>query len=462
MTSKAARLATKIGITAVWFTAITAFLRFWETTLESEAFLLWTTIFTGLYLASRAATEGRALDSLRHPAWTHCAVWMAIVALAAAAYLWLPDVRLYDRQIPRILFTGALDALVPLWIAARALATTWQGPARWAALAGLPIYSLAIVWVFTIRMPGEPFSGTPPPLDSAALLLKGNLERHVSLLADSIGERSLRTPEATRAAAAYIAATLEEFGYSVDTLAYTAGHNQTLHYNLEARIPGSRELPHLVVGAHYDTAEDTPGADDNASGTAALLELARIFRNASPKRTLRFVFFSTEEPPFFGTRQMGSWHYAARSAARKERLYGMISIETIGYYSSDPGSQSYPPPFGLFYPNRGDFIAFVSNLDSGELLRRAVRIFRRHATIASHGAASPAFIPGISWSDHQSFWLHGYQAIMISDTAPFRNPYYHSPEDRTARLDFERMTRVVSGLAALLAELAEVSSIPAQ
>ncbi len=456
MTAKQTGSATRLGVTASWFAAITAFLRFWEVTLESEAFLLWTTIFTGLYLGSQVALGGRALRSLRHPAWTHAAIWMGTVALAVPAYLWLPDVRIYGREVPRILFTGALDVLIPLWIAVRALATTWNGTPRWATIAGLPIYSLALVWAFTIRMPGEPFSGTPPPLDSAELALKMNLERHVSILADSIGERSYRTPESTRAAASYIAATLTELGYRVDTMSYTAGPNRTLHYNLEAKLKGSGKLPDLVVGAHYDTAEDTPGADDNASGAAALLELARMFRNASPKRTLRFVFFSTEEPPFFGTRQMGSWHYAARSAARQERLYGMISIETIAYYSDDPGSQSYPPPFDLFYPDRGDFIAFVSNLDSADLLRRVIRVFRQHATIASHGAASPAFIPGISWSDHQSFWLHGYRAIMISDTAPFRNPYYHSPEDRTARLDFERMTRVVSGLAAVVAELAEV------
>lgn len=458
MTGKPARLATRLGITAAWFAAVTAFLRFWEVTLESEAFLLWTTIFTGLYLASQVALEGRALRSPRHPAWTDGAIWIGIVALAVPAYLWMPDVRIYGRQVPRILFTGAFDVLVPLWIALRALASAWNGLPRWAAIAGLPLYSLAVIWTFAIRMPGEPFSGTPPPLNSAELALKRNLKRHVSILADSIGERSYRTPESTRAAANYIAATLAEFSYSVDTMSYTAGPNRTLYYNLEVRVPGSEELPDLVVGAHYDTAEDTPGADDNASGTAALLELARMFRNVSPKRTLRFVFFSTEEPPFFGSRQMGSWHYAARSARNQERLYGMISIETIGYYSDDPGSQTYPPPFGLFYPDRGNFVAFVSNLDSGDFLRRTIRIFRRHATLPAHGAASPAFIPGISWSDHQSFWLHGYEAIMISDTAPFRNPYYHSLEDRTARLDFERLTRVVSGLAAVLAELAEVPS----
>lgn len=458
MTGKPAELATRLGVTAAWFAAITAFLRFWEVTLEREAFLLWTTIFTVLYLASQVALRGKALRSLRHPAWTNVAIWIGIVALAVPAYLWMPEVRIYDRHVPRILFTGALDVLIPLWISLRALASAWNGPARWAAIAGLPIYSLAVIWTFTIRMPGEPFSGTPPPLDSAEVVLKRNLERHVGILADSIGERSYRTPESTRAAAGYIAATLADFGYSVDTMAYTTGPNRMLHYNLEVRVPGSGELADLVVGAHYDTAEDTPGADDNGSGTAALLELARIFRNVSPKRTLRFVFFSTEEPPFFGSRQMGSWHYAARSARSKERLYGMISIETIGYYSDDPGSQTYPPPFDLFYPDRGNFVAFVSNLDSGDFLRRAIRIFRRHATIPAHGAAAPAFIPGISWSDHHSFWLHGYEAIMVSDTAPFRSPYYHSPEDRMARLDFERMTRVVSGLAVVLAELAEVRS----
>lgn len=453
-------LALRLAVTAGWFAAFSAFLRFWERTLEAEAFLLWTSVFTALYLLSRLVLEGNALSSPRHPAWLQCAVWLGVVILAVPAYYGMPDIRISGRQISRILFTGALDVVLPLWIAIRGLATTWSGAARWVAPAALPIYTLTFVWALVVRMPGSPYSGPAPPLDPSGIALRRNLQLHVYMLADSIGERSIKTPGSVSRAVQYLATTLSEFGYEVDSLPYIAGPARTRHYNLEVTLPGSAAEPSLVLGAHYDTAEDTPGADDNSSGVAALLELARRFQGSQPRRTIRFVFFSTEEPPFFGTRQMGSWHYASRAAARNERMQGMISIETIGYYSDEPGSQSYPPPFNLFYPNRGDFIAFVGNLDSGDFLRRVIGVFRDHATLPSHGAASPAFIPGVSWSDHQSFWLHGYRAIMISDTAPFRNPYYHSPEDTPSRLDFDRMARVVEGLAAVVAELAGMGPGP--
>ena len=211
----------------------------------------------------------------------------------------------------------------------------------------------------------------------------------------------------------------------------------------------------VVVGGHYDTVSDSPGANDNASGTAAVLELARLLRNERFNRTIRFVAFVNEEPPHFDTHSMGSRHYAARSAERDEDIVAMISMETIGYFRTEPGTQHYPPPFSLFYPNRGDFIGFVGNLASRSLVRRSIRVFRETTELPSEGVAALGQIPGITWSDHSSFWLHGYKALMITDTAPFRFPHYHMPTDTPEKLDYDRMARVVAGVAEVLRDLAD-------
>jgi Zn-dependent M28 family amino/carboxypeptidase len=211
----------------------------------------------------------------------------------------------------------------------------------------------------------------------------------------------------------------------------------------------------IVVGAHYDTAEGAPGADDNASGVAGLLEVTRHLAAAPAQaRTIRAVFFAAEEPPFFGTERMGSAAYAREAAERGDRIEAMLSFETIGYYDTLPGSQRYPPPFSFFYPDRGDFVGFVSSVGSGRLVRRALASFRRAAAFPSEGAAAPAWVSGVGWSDHMAFWKHRYQAIMITDTAPFRNFYYHTPHDTADKLDFDRMARVVRGVIAVVEDLA--------
>ena len=178
-----------------------------------------------------------------------------------------------------------------------------------------------------------------------------------------------------------------------------------------------------------------------------MLALARRFAGKPAQHTLRFVAFVNEEPPYFLTGQMGSFVYAGRCKARGDRISAMISLETIGYFSDAPHSQTYPAPgLGVFYPSVGNFIGFVSNVPSRNLLRRAIALFRKHAKIPSEGAALPAFIPGVSWSDQWSFWQHGYPGIMITDTAPFRYPHYHSATDTPDKLDYDRFALVVSGM----------------
>jgi hypothetical protein len=186
-----------------------------------------------------------------------------------------------------------------------------------------------------------------------------------------------------------------------------------------------------------------------------MLALARRFAGKSVESTLRFVAFVNEEPPYFLSSQMGSYVYASRCKERGDQIVAMISLETIGYFSDAPNSQTYPAPgFGAFYPKTGNFIGFVANVGSRAVLRRTLLIFRAQKKIPSQGAALPGFIPGASWSDHWSFWQQGYPAIMITDTAPFRYPHYHLPTDTPDKLDYDRFALVVSGMEKVISDLA--------
>ncbi len=309
------------------------------------------------------------------------------------------------------------------------------------------------IWFLTIGMPGRAFAGPLPPLTPDQQALSDRLKRHVLRLAGEIGERGVAKPGAALRAAAYVEAELKAMGYTVAAQEYQA-QGQSWR-NLEATVRGSTQPDEIVVvGGHYDTAEGAPGADDNGSGVAGVLELARSFAGKPATRTIRFVFFGTEEPPSFPTSAMGSRHYADAARARGDRIVAMLSIESIGYYDSHPGTQRYPFPLSLAYPDVGDFIGFVGNLKSGPLVRRTIATFRSATRFPSQGASLPSWVPGVWWSDHWSFWRQGYQAIMITDTAPFRNPFYHTAQDTPDKLDYGRMARVVDGLEAVVPDLA--------
>jgi Zn-dependent M28 family amino/carboxypeptidase len=226
-------------------------------------------------------------------------------------------------------------------------------------------------------------------------------------------------------------------------------------HNLEVRLPGADTGGEtVVVGAHYDSVGGSPGADDNASGVAAVLELARILHGAVYRKTIRLVLFVNEEPPFFQTGDMGSVVYARQLRSERVAVAAMISLETIGFYSDVPGSQKYPVLLGLFYPNHGNFIGFVGNPESRTLVRQSIRKFRETTNFPSEGVAAPADWPGVGWSDHWSFWREQYPAIMVTDTALFRYPYYHTPFDTADRVDFEKMARVVDGVRRVVESLA--------
>jgi Zn-dependent M28 family amino/carboxypeptidase len=278
-------------------------------------------------------------------------------------------------------------------------------------------------------MPGRSYDGaldfTPQETE-----LAGRLRAHVEALASAQRNVDLERP------ARYIE---EQLGSS-RAQAFESGGRRVRNIETGAGT--------IVVGAHYDTVPGSPGADDNASGVAVLIELARMGLPA------RFVAFANEEVPYFQSGEMGSHVWAARSLHAGEEIRAMLSLEMLGYYRNVAGSQGYPPPLSWFYPDRANFIAFVGDVGSRALVRRAIASFRRHARFPSEGVAAPAGLPGVTWSDHWSFRQHGYPAIMVTDTAFYRYPHYHLPTDTSEKLDYVRMARVALGLAAVIKELA--------
>jgi hypothetical protein len=318
-------------------------------------------------------------------------------------------------------------------------------------------------------MPGKNIS-TAAPLSPDEVALREELRTDVQKLAGEIGERNMWHYPQLNAAVDFIEDSFSRAGLRPRRDTYEI-RGQACH-NIEAEIISRQgaasaeataakatasqpsHLPIIVIGAHYDSVFGFPGANDNGSGVAAVLALARRFASAKLKHTLRFVAFVNEEPPYFLSGEMGSLIYARRCKERGDRISAMISLETIGYFSDAPGSQIYPSRvLGAFYPKVGNFIGFVSNVHSRALLRRVLGLFRKHAKIPSEGAALPAFIPGVSWSDQRSFWRQGYPAIMVTDTAPFRYPYYHSSNDTPDKLDYDRFTLVVSGMEKVIEDL---------
>lgn len=308
-----------------------------------------------------------------------------------------------------------------------------------------------LLWWLVVRMPGRNIS-TAAPLSEAEIALRAELVADVQALAGEIGERNLQHYAQLNAAADFIEGSFARAGLKPRRDTYEL-QGRACH-NIEVEIPGAR--PQIVViGAHYDSVFGSPGANDNASGVAALLALARRFAGKPSGQTLRFVAFVNEEPFYFQTEQMGSFVYASRCKARSDQISAMLSLETIGYFSDAPHSQTYPAPgLGLAYPTTGNFIGFVGNLGSRALVRRTIGLFRAQGKVPSEGAALPAFIPGVAWSDQWSFWQCGYPAIMITDTAPFRYPHYHSSTDTPDKLEYDRFALVVSGLEKTIAELA--------
>jgi len=314
---------------------------------------------------------------------------------------------------------------------------------------------LVIGGCYMISMPGKSYTGPLEQLTDQEGRVRWGLEQHLKVLAGDIGERNLLEYESLEKTAAYISSQFESLSFQVSCQEFEV-LRRTVR-NIEVELAGESRPEEIVIGgAHYDSVPGWPGANDNGSGVAALLEIARLLKQKQGARTLRLVAFVNEEPPYFQSEDMGSFVYARRCKQRDENIVAMISLETIGYYSDQEGSQSYPPPFNLVYPSKGDFISFVGNVSSRGLVRDCVASFRRHTKFPSQGGALPSWISGIGWSDHWSFWEMGFPALMVTDTAPFRYSYYHTPSDTLDRVDYDRTARVTAGIARVVSELAEM------
>jgi hypothetical protein len=306
-----------------------------------------------------------------------------------------------------------------------------------------------VAW-WGLVMPGQSFVGALAPLTSEQEAAARQLERDVRALAE-LGERSVRRPAALAAAIEHVRAEFQAAGLAPTFESWD--EDGVASANVVAEVPGSAEI--VLVGAHFDSAHGSPGANDNASGVAALLALARSFATARPARTLRFVAFANEEPPFFGTERMGSARHARAARARGERIVAMLALESLGCFRDEPGSQRYPLPLlSLLYPSRGDFLAFVGGPGARSLVRESIATFRAAACLPSEGAVLPLAIPGVGWSDHAPFAALGIPALMVTDTALFRDPDYHTAEDRPEELDYARLARALDGLRAVLSRLA--------
>ncbi len=270
------------------------------------------------------------------------------------------------------------------------------------------------------------------------------LESHVYRLSHEIGDRSISKYDKLCEAAQYITETFSSFGYEVKFQEYEARGKAAK--NIIVSKTGVKYPEEVIVaGAHYDSYFN-PGADDNASAVAGLLELAKFMFDKQTERTVKFIAFVNEEPPFFKTEKMGSYVYARDARTRGEDIKAAIILESIGYYTDRPWSQKYLPIMRFFHPNRGDYIGVVGNPVSGNLARKIVSIFKNKSRFPVELFVLPAIVPGIDFSDNWSFWKEGYRAVMITDTAFYRNPNYHRKSDTYETLNYENIAEVVKGL----------------
>jgi hypothetical protein len=324
-------------------------------------------------------------------------------------------------------------------------------------IAALAVLAASAVW-FVTATPGPRHRGPLPPLDADGQRLAQRLKAHVLAIASE--EHNIAHPEALERSARHIETILSGLGYGVSRQEFDTGGVKVRNIGVALSGDAAEATRVLVVGAHYDSRAGAVGANDNGSGAAAVLELARLLKGFRPAKgiELQLVLYVNEEEPYSRTEHMGSVVHARSLAAAGAEVTGMLSLETIGCYSDAPGSQRYPFPLSLFYPSTGDFIAFVANLRSRGLLHRVIGSFRKRVTFPSEGTAAPESLSDIGRSDHWAYWRHGWPALMVTDTAPFRYAHYHTLQDTPDKLDYERLARVVKGLEGVVRDLASGAS----
>jgi Zn-dependent M28 family amino/carboxypeptidase len=274
----------------------------------------------------------------------------------------------------------------------------------------------------------------------------GVLRKHVDVLARQFAPRSYEDRTHLAECANYIRSEFQRSGAVVSNQVYV--FNKQAYVNVVAVFPG-RDNRRIIVGAHYDTCGRQPGADDNASGVAGLLELAQLLGRADLPLTVELVAYCTEEPPFFSTSAMGSARHAKKLRAQRIPVQAVIVLEMIGCFSDERGSQHFPlAALRLFYPSRGNFIAIVGSSEAPQraLIRAVKRGMRGSTDLAVYSISAPRVVPGVDFSDHRNYWDIGLPAVMITDTAFYRNPMCHRTGDTPERLDYGRMAKVVEAL----------------
>ena len=273
------------------------------------------------------------------------------------------------------------------------------------------------------------------------------------MLSEELGPRDVGHPENLDRVADYIHENFDPFAKTVKEQTYSAG-DMTLR-NVRALF-GPNTDERIVVGAHYDVAGPYPGADDNASGVAGLLELGRLLANEKLPIKVELVSWPLEEPPYFYTRKMGSFVHAKSLKDQGINVRAMIALEMIGYFTDEPGSQSFPLSLlRPFYPSTGNFIAVVGKLFQRGLVKKIRESMKETSPLPVESINAPKLLPGIALSDHINYWWAGYPAVMITDTAMYRNPNYHGPFDTADTLDYERMAQVVEGIRGAILRLSE-------
>ena len=337
---------------------------------------------------------------------------------------------------------------------------------RWIRRLGMALAAIVILIVVTISIagcliidqPGSSYAGPLGPLTAEEQLSERNLRQHVNALAGNIGIRHYTQLDNYVAAQSYIFTSFKDLGYQPTAAnPWGIGPNHIIA-NVVAELGGTtRGSEILIVGAHFDSIAEGPGANDNGSGVAGTLELARLLARDPQSRTIRFVAFYNEESVY----PWGARLYAKSCREKNENIVGMICLETIGYYTDAPNSQHYPSPLSLFYPSTGNFVGFVGSVDYKPFLHDAIWAFRTQTQFPSRGVAAPGFMKDATRSDHAAFWSSGYPAVMITDTANFRYPYYHDARDTPDKIDYERLARVTLGLSRMVRSLAGGATMPA-
>lgn len=313
---------------------------------------------------------------------------------------------------------------------------------------------VAALAAYGLWVPGRSFSGPQPAPTAEERALADRLAGHIAAIASE--PHNTQHPAALERSAVAVETAFREMGFEPQVQRYEA--DGTTVRNIWVTIEpdaGAKDVTTIVVGGHYDSAGDAPGANDNASGTAATLELARLLKSHRPSRTrIHLVAFTNEEAPFWGSADHGAARFADLLISRGETVRGMLSLETLGWFSDVAGSQKYPKPFNWIYPDVGNFVAVVGMPGSRSWLHEVLAPFRRHAHVPTIGGIAPSFIPGIAWSDHAPFSDRGIPALMLTDTAPFRYPHYHRATDTPDKVDVATLARITTALEKTLKELA--------